>query len=178
VNRAVVGVSLLVLLAGCSGGGGAPETAPPDESPPSTTASAPVPTPSPPPPSPVSIQAVTAAPSAVDPAEFAAVREYTQMFYDGRLDELFDRFTDEMRQVVPRRQLEMIRDHAVETYGKETRVIGEDTQTKDDTRGFVRWARFDKTEDVIELQWFLKPDDRIAGFFIRPAKRQGETAQP
>ena len=51
-------------------------------------------------------------------------------------------------------------------------MIGEDSAVKKDYRGFVRWAQFDKTDQVIEIQWILRPNDEIAGFFIRPAQKE------
>jgi hypothetical protein len=157
---AVVPSLLLVLAAGCSGSdtGAAPDGA-------SNTPTAPSPA------------AVPVAPQAapqpnVDPAELTTAREYTEMFYKGQLDLLHAEFSDEMREVVPMEQLNAMFEHAVTTYGEEIRVIAEDMQTRDDLRGFVRWARFDKTEEVIEIQWILKRNDEIAGFFIRPARRK------
>jgi hypothetical protein len=108
----------------------------------------------------------------VDPEKFATVRRYTDMFYRGELDLLFENFSDEMREVVPRDQLSAVHEHAVTNFGKETRVIAEDSAVKNDYRGFVRWAQFDKTDEVIEIQWILRPNDEIAGFFIRPAQKE------
>lgn len=108
----------------------------------------------------------------VDPEKFATVRRYTAMFYGGELDRLFERFSDEMKEVVPRDQLSAIYEHTVTDFGKETHVIAEDSAVKKDYRGFVRWAQFDKTDQVIEIQWILRPNDEIAGFFIRPAQRE------
>lgn len=108
----------------------------------------------------------------VDPEKFATVRRYTAMFYRGELDPLFERFSDEMKNVVPRDQLSAMHEHAVTNFGQETRVIAEDSAVKNDYRGFVRWAQFDKTDEVIEIQWILRPDDDIAGFFIRPAQKE------
>jgi hypothetical protein len=42
----------------------------------------------------------------------------------------------------------------------------------------VRWARFDKTEEIMEIQWLLNPADEIAGFYIRPAQRKLEAEAP
>ena len=109
----------------------------------------------------------------VDPAELAAAHTYTKMFYDGKLDLLFAKFTEEMQtEIIPMERLNLIFEHVVTNYGAETRVIAEEKQARDDLRAFVRWARFDKTEEVIEVQWILKANDEIAGFYIRPAKKK------
>ena len=60
----------------------------------------------------------------------------------------------------------------VENFGQEIGVIAEDSSTRGEFRGFVRWARFDETDEVIELQWILRANDEVAGFFIRPAARK------
>jgi hypothetical protein len=78
--------------------------------------------------------------------------------------------------VVPLERLTLMHEHAIETFGREIGVIAEDSSTKGEYRGFVRWARFDKTDEVIELQWILRANDEVAGFFIRPAAREGEGA--
>jgi hypothetical protein len=109
---------------------------------------------------------------AEDSEQFATVRRYTAMFYRGELEQLFENFSDEMREVVPREQLSAIHEHAVTNFGQETSVIAEDSAVKNDYRGFVRWARFDKTDAIIEIQWILRPNDEIAGFFIRPAQKE------
>ncbi len=167
MRRALIVLSLLALLAGCSGGD--PEPAPATQQTAPTEPSAPG--------APIEIEAVQASKPPVPPEDLAVVREYTALFYDGELERLHARFTAEMREVVPLEQLQSVFDHAVENYGAQTRVIGEESQVKDDYRGFVRWAHFDKTEEVIEIQWILKANDEIAGFFIRPAKRKTDITE-
>ncbi|MBW2278159.1 MAG: hypothetical protein JRF63_11740, partial [Deltaproteobacteria bacterium] len=40
-------------------------------------------------------------------------------------------------------------------------------------RAFARWAHFEKTDEIIEVQWILRlSSDEIAGFYVRPAKRK------
>jgi len=167
----VVGL-LLALVAGCSGP--AAESEPPE-----TTAAvteplvAHVPTPDPlagvrhPLPVPT-----TASRPQPETAGLDTARRYTEMFYRGDLEPLFEKFSVEMRSVVPLERLVMMREHAVEAFGKEIGVIAEETDTQGEYRGFVRWARFDGTDEVIEVQWILRPDDEVAGFFIRPAAHE------
>lgn len=101
----------------------------------------------------------------------AAVNDYTRMFYDGELTELYRYFTDEMKTVLPLAQLNAVRDEMLSKYGHEIHVVGQDDETRGEYRGFVRWARFDGYDGVIELQWILQQDDSIAAFFVRPADR-------
>jgi GNAT superfamily N-acetyltransferase len=99
------------------------------------------------------------------------VHEYTKYFYDGDLERLQGLFTDEMKQQLTLEQLVALRRRVESEYGNEIAVLGEETQTKGKYRGFVRWARFDKHPGPIEVQWILREDDSIAGFFVRPVKR-------
>ena len=109
----------------------------------------------------------------IDPEALAVVREYTQMFYRGEVDLLHAKFTSEMRETLTLEQLSTLYEHVVTSYGKETSVIQEDSQRNEEYRAFVRFAHFEKIEDIIELQWILPAtNDDIAGFFIRPAQRR------
>ena len=116
--------------------------------------------------------------TATDPAVFARVHEYTDLFYEGSLDVLYEKFSEEMREALSMTQFVRLHAHMRANFGKETSVVAEETQTKGDRRGFVRWAHFDNTDEIIEIQWILRPDDAVAGFFLRPATRRvsGEAA--
>ena len=59
-------------------------------------------------------------------------------------------------------------------FTEEVEVVAEDAAVRGEYRGFVRWARFDKHDGLIEVQWILRPDDTIAGLFVRPAKPKDE----
>lgn len=107
----------------------------------------------------------------VDPKTLALVRSYTQRFYDGEVAYLFGRLSPEMRRQLTIAQLTQMREHVLANYGTEQRLIAERAAVNDTYRGFVRWAQFDKVKDVIEIIWYLKPDDSIGGFFIRPVTR-------
>ena len=142
------------LLAGCSGEAHVPAEPPLVETPTSPAPLAPTPAP------------------AADFAKYAAAQRYTGMFYRGELDLLVESFSDEMREeILPPDQLSALYERVITEYGTETRVVGVDSKTKGEYRAFVRWALFDKTEDVIEVQWILRENDRIAGFWVRPAQK-------
>jgi hypothetical protein len=173
MRRAYAILLLLAVATGCSGEPSEAEAAVPDVAVEPTGTSLPSEAPDV---DGLTPQAATAPPVAPapepEPPGLAAVREYTEMFYRGELDPLFDRFSEEMREVLPRERLGALYDHAVKEFGREARIIGQDAQTKGDYRAFVRWARFDGTRDVIEIQWILRPDDTVAGFYIRPARKR------
>jgi hypothetical protein len=98
------------------------------------------------------------------------VRRYTQMFYAGETEKLREKFSEEMQDEFPPGRLKVMRERVQLNLGEEIEVIGEDSQARDDYRGFVRWARFSKHEGVVEIQWVLRKDDTIAGFIIREAQ--------
>jgi hypothetical protein len=122
------------------------------------------------------LQAAPPAPEAPDRpvAGLELVRDYTQQFYRGELAQLYLLFTDNLRKELPMERLMLMHRQMVDSYGKETEVVAEDSREKDGHRGFVRWAKFDKHDGLIKVQWILRGDDRISGFFIVPAERPSE----
>ena len=98
------------------------------------------------------------------------VREYTRMFYDGQMEELRERFSEEMKAEFPPGRLQVMRERVREGLGEEIEVVGERSQARDEYRGFVRWARFSKHDGLIEIQWVLRQDDTISGFIIQEAQ--------
>ena len=99
------------------------------------------------------------------------VRGYTAQFYDGDLGALHDRFSPEFKESLTLELLTALRENVREAYGQERAVVGEEQQSKGEYRGFVRWAKFEKVDGVIEVLWILREDDSIAGFFIRPTEQ-------
>jgi hypothetical protein len=78
-----------------------------------------------------------------------------------------------MRGVLSMEQLSALYEQVITDYGKETRVIAEESQQNEEFRAFARWAHFEKTDEIIEVQWILRlSSDEIAGFYVRPAKRK------
>ena len=70
-------------------------------------------------------------------------------------------------------KLSAIYQYVGQSFGNETQIIKEDAATKGEYGGFVRWARFDKTDELIEIRWTLRRDDHsIAEFWIQPAKKR------
>jgi len=114
--------------------------------------------------------------STVEPRVRDMVRIFTKLFYDGKLDELFTHFSPGLREVMPREALGKLHQHVLETYGHETSLLGEEAAERGEYRAFVRWARFDKHEGIMEVQWRLRSDDTIAGFLIRPAQKPPQKA--
>lgn len=161
---------LLAVLAACSN-----PTDPAAEPARPAQPASPTPTPTPTVPSllpPAAVPAGTLAPGIreADPTALALAREYTDRFYRGQIDLLYDEFTPGLREVLSLEQLSTLHEHVGTNFGKETGVLAEDAQSNEEYRAFVRWARFDKTDEVIEIRWTLRRDDNsVAEFWIRPA---------
>ena len=110
---------------------------------------------------------------APDAAILARVRECTERFYRGEIDLLYDEFSPGLRQQLSLEQLSTLYEYVGENFGKQTEIIGEDAAANDEYHGFVRWARFDKTDEIIEIRWTLRRDDHsIAEFWIRPTQKK------
>ncbi len=106
-------------------------------------------------------------------AMLAKVHEYTERFYRGEIDLLYDEFSPGLKQELSLEQFSILYEYVGQNFGKQTQIIKEDAATNDEYRGFVRWARFAKTDEIIEIRWTLRRDDNsIAEFWIRPAKRK------
>ena len=163
-----LGLSLLL----CRCGGSEPEA--PEAPEPAATrgapANSPAPDATPPPLGDVQVSIVPLAPAGIAGADL--VREYTRMFYAGELEALVQKFSPEMREdILPLDKLRALREELLEQYGEEVQVLGEDAKTRDEYRAFARFARFSKNNDVLQLQWILRPDDSVAGFKVMPAKK-------
>ena len=110
---------------------------------------------------------------APDAAMLAKVHEYTERFYRGEIDLLYDEFSPGLKQELSLERFSTIYEYVGENFGVETQIIEEDAAANDEYRGFVRWARFDKTDEIIEIRWTLRRDDNsIVEFWIRPAKKK------
>jgi hypothetical protein len=157
LTSSIAFLPVALLCAACGGSGETPPPVPvPAQEPPPLSL-----TPVPVPPQP--------GPARADPG-FERVRAYTEQFYRGDLEKLYERFSPEMRATLPLERLRALRAQIAERYGKEVAVLGEDSQVKGEYRGFVRWARFDRYDGVMEVQWILRKDDSVAGLFVRPAR--------
>jgi hypothetical protein len=167
LRTAVIVGTLLLVAVGCSSRTEpTPETqlAAADE-----TSATPLPTS----PSVSSVAERPAAPvTAPDAALRAKVHEYTERFYRGEIDLLYDEFSPGLKEEFSLQQFSTLYEYVGEHFGNEIQIIGEDAATSDEYRGFVRWARFDKTEEIIEIRWTLRrDDDSIAEFWIKPATK-------
>jgi len=164
----ILALGLSPLLCAC--GGSQPEAPEPAAATRGAPADSAAPEATPPPIGDVQVSIVPLAPAGIAGADL--VREYTRMFYAGELEALVQKFSPEMREdILPLDKLRALREELRNQYGEEVQVLGEDAKTRDDYRAFARFARFSKNNDVLQLQWILRPDDSVAGFKVMPAKK-------
>lgn len=107
-----------------------------------------------------------------DPAILEQGRELTRQFYDGELDALWARMSDEMKSGLQSVEaLGQFREQVLSQIGTETEVLDEQTTTSPPHRVYIRTAKFSKAGSTpVIVQWAIGPDDEITGFFIRPAQ--------
>ncbi len=102
----------------------------------------------------------------------------TDQFYSGELEDIHQRFSKQMKQQVPLQQLRLMHEYMLANFGKEVEVVGTESKQDSEYRGFVRWAKFDKHDGLIKIQWYLKPDDTVGGFQIEPTTPGAGQATP
>jgi len=102
-----------------------------------------------------------------------ALQRYMKLFNDGQLDTLHRLFSPELQADLTLPELTLLRRNLTKAYGREVAVISQDAKTRGDYRGFVRWARYERLEGIVQIQWILRADDTIAGFFV--AAHEGQT---
>ncbi len=172
----IVGTLLVVAVSCSSRTEPAPE---PASTPPAASETSVTPVPSSPSANPDAQRAAAPGPAS-DAAMLAKVHDYTARFYRGEIDLLYDEFSPGLKQELSLEQFSTLYEYVGENFGKQTQIIEEDAAATDEYRGFVRWARFDKTDDIIEIRWTLRRDDNsIVEFWIRPAKKRvGSAGSP
>ncbi len=168
---------IVAALAGCGGGAGhqPPSVPPPVEAAQADALQAPSA------PEPAPAKSLVATTQIVPGAGegFETADEYTRQFYAGELDRLFQKFSSEMRTVMTLEQLRQNRARFTEQFGPEVAVVHRESQADGEHRAFMRWARFEKREEVIGVEWILRGDGEIAGFFVRIATPpERSTASP
>ena len=84
-------------------------------------------------------------------------REYTERFYRGEIDLLYDEFSPGLKQELSLEQLSTVYEYVGENFGTQLEIVREDVGTTDEYHGFIRWARFEKTDKIIEIRWTLRP---------------------
>lgn len=97
-----------------------------------------------------------------------AGRDLTRQFYAGETPALWARMTPQMQAALGSlANLDALRAQVAAQAGTELAVLDEKSQEEGGLHIYRRLARYSKAD--VEIRWVLDKEDRIAGFFIRPA---------
>lgn len=122
----------------------------------------------------IAVLTVTPVHAQIDSAATLALgRRYTGLFYADSLVPIWNAMTPEMQQGLGQQSnLGSFREQVVSQLGAETSVTRETLTDTLGVRLYSRVAAFEKGSTPFNVQWTFDRDDRIAGFFIRPAREE------
>lgn len=123
---------------------------------------------------PATTEAAEASP-ALSPAEIESMRtqgrELTDLFYAGETGTIWSRMTGEMQEALKTEgELAAFQQKVRADLGTETEVLDEKVLPAPPYRVYLRVASFSDFGGPITVQWTLDEEDRVAGFFVRPAQ--------
>jgi hypothetical protein len=100
-------------------------------------------------------------------------RAYTALFYDREFDQLWSRFSPEMKLTFPTaEELARFAGHTVDELGAERTGNIEEAVTRADTvTVYSRSASFANTGQRMLVEWTIGSGGVVTGFVIRPAAR-------
>jgi len=96
-------------------------------------------------------------------------RSYTMYFYRGELGRVHANFTAKFKEAMSLAKLRDSRREVSLQLGVETELLGEEIVSKDEFKIYVRRARFEKFDGIVEVVVAMREDHSIAGFAVRPA---------
>lgn len=96
-------------------------------------------------------------------------RTYTTWLYERRYQQLWDRFSPEMRQTFKNAgDLAGFAGTAIEQLGTEQGTPTEQVTDDASVRVYTRTAAFDRAPGPVVIQWSLAEDGQVTGFVVRP----------
>jgi hypothetical protein len=115
-----------------------------------------------------------AAQEAPDSATLEMGRQFTQWFFAGEDQKLWEKFGPEMKQALGAvANLTGFRDQVATQLGNETEVTEETVTEAQGYKVYLRTSTYSKVGTPVITQWAIADDGIIGGFFIRP-KPAGE----
>ena len=98
-------------------------------------------------------------------------RELTRLFYDAKLDSLWEEFAPAMKESFggPER-LKAFREQVDRQVGREVSVFSEKADSVGSTTVYERISRFEKPPIPVLVQWSLAPGGTVVGFLVTVAK--------
>ncbi len=95
-------------------------------------------------------------------------RIYTEWFYNNKLEELREKFSEEMKNALSLNDLGTFRTQITVQLGIEIEILDERVYSLAEYQIYERVARYDNYHGPIQVQWTLGQSNIIYGFFIRP----------
>ena len=118
---------------------------------------------------------LTAAPStpaqeAADIDVLALGREHSAQFYAGESEALWEALGPDMRAAFGGQAAVLVtfRDQVAEQFGSESEIVSEAVEGAPGAQAYVRTARFEKSEQLMQLIFSYDAEGRATGFLIRP----------
>lgn len=169
-----VALSYLLALSACASATPDAEGPSPNQPPASTEPTPPKASPAPEDPAPPSHEPAAAPKAKVDPI-LEVGRLYTEQFYDGKHQELFLRFSEELRHTLTGSDL-FERMHELEDdYGGESEILEETVVAEGSGHRYTRTIKLAELDTPLSLVWLIDEEDEIAGFFIVHGAADGQS---
>lgn len=103
-------------------------------------------------------------------------RQFTQMFYDGDLEVLWQRLSGPLQaEFGDRQKLVAFREQVRSQLGAERELVDESTATIQGMDVYLRTVRFEKLEQLILVQWAFDDKGVVTGFHVQPAPQEAPT---
>jgi len=100
-------------------------------------------------------------------------RQLTKALYAGDLSGMWNRFSPALQALAGSEQrLAQLAQGWLETYGRETKVLEEKTDSLAGSRRYLRVANFDKATGPVEVPWTFDRKGRIATLGLRPRGKE------
>jgi hypothetical protein len=97
-------------------------------------------------------------------------RQYTAWLYGSQYQELWDRFSPDMRQTFGSvADLADFAGQAVTRLGQEQGQVAEKVEAGDPLRIYSRTSTFDRSSHKMLLEWTMAEDGAVTGLVLRPA---------
>ena len=108
-----------------------------------------------------------------DKAALERGRELCGLFYDEKLDAVWERLSQPMKDVFGGLDgLKTFRAQIATQLGREVEINTESVEAQGELRIYSRTARFEKLSTPMAVQWTLDPKGTVMGFFIAPPPRE------
>jgi len=110
------------------------------------------------------------APGGADRSVTEQGRTYTQWFYGREFDQLWARFSPEMKRTFPSpAELARFAGETVEELGAERGEVEEAVRHQERLSVYSRTASFEKAPEKMLVEWTFGADGMVTGFVVRPA---------